>query len=84
MAKVENIGTALKKEGSEEQLKICSKAVKSLTKAKCKRLLEGHDVGLNSNDKASFNKLCKTRINQGQGLLPFSNLKLKHEVDPNW
>lgn len=84
MARAETLRDALKKEGNTDQVALCTKAIGALTKAKCKRLMEGHDVGMSVKDKVSFSKLCKTRINAGQKILPFSNIKLSHEVDPNW
>lgn len=84
MAKAETLRQALKKEGSTEQIDLCTKAVLSLTRSQCKKLLEGHDAGINIKDKLSFSKLCKTRINKQQKILPFANLKMQPEVDPNW
>lgn len=84
MAKAETLRQALKKEGSTDQVALCTKALLSLTRSQCKKLLEGHDVGISMKDKLSFSKLCKTRINKQQKILPFDNLKMAHEVDPNW
>ena len=84
MSSNETLGQALENAGDKDQASLCSDAVLALTKDQCASLLEGHEVGLTREDRASFNKLVKTRVNNVQSMLPWSDVKMSDEVDPNW
>jgi hypothetical protein len=83
MSKNETLGQALEKEGKEDQKSICTTATLGLTKSECVDLLESHDVGLKRHDKESFIRLLKHRINEGDSLLPWKDVKLTDEVVGN-
>lgn len=84
MKEKETLGHALDNEGSSDQKSLCTNRLLALSKHDCIELLQGHDAGINSEDKAAFNALCKHRVNKVQPLLPWHELKLNAEVDPNW
>lgn len=84
MKEKETLGQALDTEGSEDQKSICTNRLLNLTKSDCIELLQGHDAGINNEDKNAFNSLCKHRVNKTQPVLPWHDLKLHKEVDPNW
>lgn len=78
------LGEALKTEGSSDQIDLCTDAILKLSKEDCVSLLQGHDAGLTLDDKKSFNRMCRERVNNTQPVLPWKDVKLDTEVNPNW
>lgn len=84
MSKDQTLGEALDAVGHGDQKSLATDTVLNLTKDNCSKLLSGEDVGLSDYDKKSFNKLIKQRVNNGQPILPYKNLKVGGDMDPNW
>ena len=84
MTEKNTLGYALDKEGSTDQISLCTDSILKLSKEACVSLFQGHDAGLTIDDKKSFNRMCKERVNNTQPVLPWKDVKLDTEVDPNW
>lgn len=84
MSNSDTLGQALDHEKSSDQKKLCTNRLLNLTKHECIELLQGHDAGINHEDKLAMNALCAERVNNLQPVLPWKDLKLDHKVNPNW
>ncbi|WP_235296170.1 hypothetical protein [Portibacter marinus] len=84
MSTNQTLGQALEKEGSEDQKSICTEAALNLTKSECVDILENHDVGLRRADKESLMRLVRFRVNKVMPILPWKDVKIGEEVNPNW
>lgn len=84
MSNADTLGNALDQNDSSDQKKLCTNRLLNLTKDECIELLQGHDAGINHEDKVAFNELCMERVNNVQSVLPWKDLKLDSKVHPNW
>ena len=84
MSASQTLGQALENEGNKDQKSILTDHALNLTKAQCMDILESQDVGLQREDKESFMRLVRHRINKVDPMLPWKDVKLGDEVHPNW